>query len=128
MPPEAFMYALPWELYAQQGIRRYGAHGTSYRYLVERAATVLSRPASELNLIIAHVGVLRCLAAPSAALACCSQSWARLSILCCYRSWSQHGRHRKRQITGHKHGLDTTGRVLSPCHHPLHGRHLAHTD
>lgn len=56
MPPEAFMYALPWELYAQQGIRRYGAHGTSYRYLVERAATVLSRPASELNLIIAHVG------------------------------------------------------------------------
>ena len=69
------MYALPWELYKDRGIRRYGAHGTSYQYLVGRAAQILQRPASELNLIIAHVGDL------AAAICSClmfapSQSWA----------------------------------------------------
>ena len=57
MPPHAFLYALPWELYDQDGIRRYGAHGTSYKYLVQRAAAILGRDASQINLIIAHVGM-----------------------------------------------------------------------
>ena len=56
MPARAYMYALPWDLYADRGIRRYGAHGTSYRYLVAETARTLGRPAEELNLIIAHVG------------------------------------------------------------------------
>ena len=58
MPPAAYMYALPWDLYEQRGIRRYGAHGTSYQYLVGAAARALQRDASQLNLVIAHVGLL----------------------------------------------------------------------
>lgn len=56
MPPSAFMYALPYELYEAQGVRRYGFHGSSYAYLVPRAAAVLGKPAAELNAVVCHLG------------------------------------------------------------------------
>lgn len=56
MPPAAYTYALPAELAKREGLRRYGAHGTSYRFLVGAAAKMLGRPAAELNLIIGHIG------------------------------------------------------------------------
>lgn len=56
MPPHAFMYALPYEYYETNKIRRYGFHGTSHRYVAERAAAVLQKPLSELKLITCHLG------------------------------------------------------------------------
>jgi len=56
MPPHAFRYAVPEEWYTQHGVRRYGFHGTSHRFVSERAATLLGRPASELRLVTAHLG------------------------------------------------------------------------
>src|SRR5262249_30097556 len=56
MPPSAFRYAVPEEWYARYGVRRYGFHGTSYRFVSERAAALLGRPLAELRLVIAHLG------------------------------------------------------------------------
>jgi acetate kinase len=56
MKPEAFLYALPYELYEEKGIRRYGFHGTSHRYVSEKAAEYLNKPLSELKLITCHIG------------------------------------------------------------------------
>jgi len=56
MPPKAFQYALPYELYERYGIRRYGFHGTSHRFVAEEAATRLGRPLAEGSLITAHLG------------------------------------------------------------------------
>ncbi|GLC39198.1 activator of C kinase protein 1 [Pleodorina starrii] len=56
MPPHAFMYGLPYELYEQHRIRRYGFHGTSHKYLVEQAAVMLGKPVSETNVITCHLG------------------------------------------------------------------------
>ena len=57
MPAAAYTYALPAGLAKKEGLRRYGAHGTSYRYLVGAAAKMLGRSASELNMIIGHIGL-----------------------------------------------------------------------
>ena len=62
MPPVAYMYALPYELYEEQGVRRFGAHGTSYRYLTSQVAKHYGKPAEELDLIIMHLGVASTLA------------------------------------------------------------------
>jgi acetate kinase len=56
MPPPAFRYAVPEDWYTRYGVRRYGFHGTSYRYVSERAAELLGRPLGELNLVAAHLG------------------------------------------------------------------------
>ena len=56
MPREAYMYALPYELYRKYGVRRYGFHGTSHRYVSARAAQVLSRPKEELCVVTCHLG------------------------------------------------------------------------
>lgn len=56
MPPVAFRYALPAELYHQHQVRRYGFHGTSHQYVAQRAAEYLQRDLSELNLITLHLG------------------------------------------------------------------------
>jgi acetate kinase len=56
MPPKAYMYALPYWLYEQQRIRRYGFHGTSHRYIAARAAVVLGRELKDLKLITCHLG------------------------------------------------------------------------
>lgn len=54
--PHAFLYAIPYDLYARHGIRRYGFHGTSHRYVSQAAAAMLDRPPAETNLITAHLG------------------------------------------------------------------------
>ena len=56
MPDYAYMYALPYSLYEQHGIRRYGFHGTSHRYVSMRAAEILGRPLTSLKLITCHLG------------------------------------------------------------------------
>jgi acetate kinase len=56
MPPHAFRYAVPDEWYRKYAVRRYGFHGTSHRFVSERAATMLGRPLRELRLVTAHLG------------------------------------------------------------------------
>jgi acetate kinase len=56
MPEYAFCYGIPYEFYGKHGIRRYGFHGTSHRYVSEKAAELLKKPLEELNLITVHLG------------------------------------------------------------------------
>lgn len=56
MPPQAFLYALPYRLYEERHVRAYGFHGISHRYVTHRAAEVLQRPVEALNLITLHLG------------------------------------------------------------------------
>ena len=56
LPPSAFLYGLPLEFYTQQGIRRYGFHGTSHDYVTRRAAELLGRPRADLRLVSLHLG------------------------------------------------------------------------
>ncbi len=56
MPPEAYMYAIPYDLYRKLGIRKYGVHGTSHRYVAYRAAEMLGRDIRDLRIITCHLG------------------------------------------------------------------------
>ncbi|SDZ82205.1 acetate kinase [Microbulbifer marinus] len=56
LPRHAYLYALPYALYRDQRIRRYGMHGSSHRFVCERAAELLRKPLRELNIISAHLG------------------------------------------------------------------------
>ena len=56
MESHAFIYALPYEWYENRGIRRYGFHGTSHKYVAHRAARILGKPIQNLKLIICHLG------------------------------------------------------------------------
>ncbi|MBK5261413.1 MAG: acetate kinase [Peptostreptococcaceae bacterium] len=56
MPPESYIYAIPYEYYEKYGIRRYGFHGTSHKYVAERAAEILKKNIKELKLITCHLG------------------------------------------------------------------------
>lgn len=56
IPPRAFLYALPYRLYQQTGIRRYGFHGTSHASVAEAFSAYCNRPLEELNLITIHLG------------------------------------------------------------------------
>ncbi len=56
LPPSAFRYAVPEEWYLRHGVRRYGFHGSSHRWLAERAAVALGRPLDTLRLITLHLG------------------------------------------------------------------------
>ena len=56
MPQQAYLYALPYSLYQEHGIRRYGMHGTSHYYISMKAAEVLNKPVEELNIINCHLG------------------------------------------------------------------------
>jgi acetate kinase len=56
MPPKAYLYAIPLEYYTEHKIRKYGFHGTSCRYVSQRAALLLQRPLEELRLVICHLG------------------------------------------------------------------------
>jgi acetate kinase len=56
LPPHAYRYAVPETWYTEQGIRRYGFHGSSHQYLARRAAEHLGRPAGTLKLISLHLG------------------------------------------------------------------------
>ena len=54
MPPKAYMYALPYEYYKNYGIRKYGFHGTSHKYVSQKAAEFLGKPAERpLRLLLA---------------------------------------------------------------------------
>ena len=56
MPQVAYTYALPYEYYEQDKVRRYGFHGTSHKYVSQRAAAMLGKPIEELKLISCHLG------------------------------------------------------------------------
>ncbi len=56
MPAHAYTYALPHDLCQQHKLRRYGFHGTSFRYVSRRAAQVLDRPLGELKSVVCHLG------------------------------------------------------------------------
>ena len=56
MPESAYLYPVPYELYKEQGVRRYGFHGTSHRYVSMALAEKLKKPLDSLNLVSAHLG------------------------------------------------------------------------
>ena len=56
MPGKAFMYAVPYEYYENDGVRRYGFHGTSHRYVSSRCAELMGKPIEELKIISCHMG------------------------------------------------------------------------
>ncbi|MFO7295207.1 MAG: acetate kinase [Clostridia bacterium] len=56
MPKEAYIYAIPYSAYEKYGIRRYGFHGTSHKYVTLRAAKLLERPIEELKMVTCHLG------------------------------------------------------------------------
>ena len=56
MPPESFMYAIPYEYYSKHGIRRYGFHGTSHKYVAQRAAQIMNNNLEEMKIITCHLG------------------------------------------------------------------------
>jgi acetate kinase len=56
MPAEAYIYALPYEFYEKYKVRRYGFHGTSHRFVTERAIAMLGKPAAETKIVTCHLG------------------------------------------------------------------------
>lgn len=56
MPENSFLYSLPYDYYKEYGIRKYGFHGTSHKYVSQRAAEMLGRPVEHLRLISCHLG------------------------------------------------------------------------
>ena len=56
MPEKSYLYSLPYDYYKEYGIRKYGFHGTSHKYVTSRAAELLGRPLEELRLISCHLG------------------------------------------------------------------------
>ncbi len=56
MPEYAYVYGLPYTIYKRYAVRRYGFHGTSHRYVADRAAEMIGKPLEELNLVTCHLG------------------------------------------------------------------------
>lgn len=56
MEPELYMYAIPYEMYSKYRVRKYGFHGTSHKYVSQRAAALLDKPLEKLNIITCHLG------------------------------------------------------------------------
>jgi len=56
LPPQAYIYALPFELYEKHGVRRYGFHGTSHRYIMDECSKLIGRDARDLRIISCHLG------------------------------------------------------------------------
>ena len=56
MPEDAYLYALPYELYEKHGIRKYGFHGTSHKYVSQTCAEVMGRDIKDLKIITCHLG------------------------------------------------------------------------
>lgn len=56
MPPRAFLYAIPYEFYSQYGVRRYGFHGTSHKYVAAETARLMNKSADKVNMITVHLG------------------------------------------------------------------------
>ncbi|MBC5638647.1 acetate kinase [Ornithinibacillus sp. BX22] len=56
MEPKSYLYSLPYEFYEEYGIRKYGFHGTSHKYVSQRAAEIMGKPIEDLRLISCHLG------------------------------------------------------------------------
>ena len=56
MPEKAYMYAIPYEAYKEMGVRRYGFHGTSHKYVSQKAAQIFGKPIESLKIITCHLG------------------------------------------------------------------------
>ncbi len=56
IPMYAYVYAIPYELYENYGVRKYGFHGTSHRYVSKRVAKLIGKPVEEINLVSCHLG------------------------------------------------------------------------
>ncbi|GAF14949.1 LOW QUALITY PROTEIN: acetate kinase [Bacillus sp. JCM 19045] len=56
MPESAYLYSLPYEYYEKYGVRKYGFHGTSHKYVSQRAAEILDRPVEDLRILSCHLG------------------------------------------------------------------------
>lgn len=56
LPQTAFIYALPYEIYEKYRVRKYGFHGTSHKYITQRAAVMLGRKIDDINIITCHLG------------------------------------------------------------------------
>ena len=56
LPPKSFLYGLPYEMYEKYGIRRYGFHGTSHKFVAEKAAKMVGKDWNDLKLISCHLG------------------------------------------------------------------------
>ena len=56
MPEQSYLYAIPYEYYEKYGIRKYGFHGTSHRYVSARCAELFGKPAEELKIVTCHLG------------------------------------------------------------------------
>jgi len=56
MPPEAYLYGIPYKYYENDKVRRYSFHGTSHKFVSQRAVELLGKPAGELKLITCHLG------------------------------------------------------------------------
>ena len=56
MPEKAYMYAIPYEYYEKYGIRKYGFHGTSHRFVSQRVAEIIGKPIEDLKIIACHLG------------------------------------------------------------------------
>ncbi|MBM0827236.1 acetate/propionate family kinase [Staphylococcus epidermidis] len=56
MPEQAYLYSLPYHYYEDYGIRKYGFHGTSHKYVSRRAAQIVGRPIEDLRIISCHIG------------------------------------------------------------------------
>ncbi|MED9208623.1 propionate kinase [Escherichia marmotae] len=56
MAPEAYLYGLPWKYYEELGVRRYGFHGTSHRYVSQRSYSLLDLAEDDSGLVVAHLG------------------------------------------------------------------------
>lgn len=56
MPESAYLYSLPYEYYEKYGVRKYGFHGTSHKYVSQRAAELLEKPIEDLRILSCHLG------------------------------------------------------------------------
>lgn len=56
MPEQSYLYSLPYQYYKDYGIRKYGFHGTSHKYVSQRAAEIMGKPIEELRIISCHIG------------------------------------------------------------------------
>ncbi|RLD09519.1 MAG: acetate kinase, partial [Chlamydiae bacterium] len=56
MPPKAFQYALPYEFYLENHVRRYGFHGTSHKYVTKTFAALINKPKNDVNVVTVHLG------------------------------------------------------------------------
>ncbi len=56
MPKKAYLYAIPYEYYLKYGIRRYGFHGTSHKYVANQAAKLIGEPYESIKIVTCHLG------------------------------------------------------------------------